>query len=315
MSLDRRAMLAGLGLSGLAIASPAFASVQGERNGIVRVGYLPIEVCAEVFYAGELGIFKKAGLDVRLEAFSSPGAVSAALVGNSIDIGLVDIAGLIIAHGHNIPLVYLTNGQLFDENAPAYSTIVPADSPLRDAKDFAGTFAVSSLSNIAALGTLAWVDKHGGDSKRIKFVESPFPIMADAVARHRVDAAVAVEPFLATALDKGLRVIAPHNGIAKSYVLSGWVTTRSWADSQPRAASAFARAIYEAGRWANRNHEASIPMLSKYTKMPPATIGRMSRGTFAESTNVALAQPVIDAAVTYGLVNSRFAAAELYHLV
>jgi len=47
------------------------------------------------------------------------------------------------------------------------------DGP-RAAKDVVGTVAAPSINNIGSLAILAWLDRNGGDSKRIKFVELPF---------------------------------------------------------------------------------------------------------------------------------------------
>ncbi len=88
---------------------------------------------------------------------------------------------------------------------------------------------------------------------------------------------------------------------------------RGWADQHPDVAARFAGAIYQTGAWANRNHGASAPILAKYSKLPLASIARMYRGTFAESTNVALAQPVVEAGATYRLVGKTFRAAELFY--
>jgi ABC-type nitrate/sulfonate/bicarbonate transport system substrate-binding protein len=92
---------------------------------------------------------------------------------------------------------------------------------------------------------------------------------------------------------------------------SCWVASRSWSETHPATATRFIRAIYEAGRWANHNAEASIPIVAKYTKMAP-DIGRgMHRGAFAESIDVASLQSVIDAAAAYGMSTKTFPAAEL----
>ncbi len=220
MNVTRSAVLSGIA-TGVASVVWRRAALSKEPMPIVRVGYIPAEVAAESFFGVDMGFFKKAGLEVALEAFVSPGAIASALVGGAIDVGLHDIAGMIAAHAHGVPLVYLATGQLFDERAPVYGTIVKADSPIVNARDFKGAFGVSSVNNIAALGTLAWIDKNGGDSKRVKFTELPFPTMTDAVARGTIDGAVPTEPWLASANERGLRTILPHNGIARSYVLSG----------------------------------------------------------------------------------------------
>ena len=313
INTSRRGALAGVGIAALALSEPRLALGQDSTGPAIRIGHLPIEVCAELFYAKELGFFKKAGLNVELQEFTSPGATASALLGNSIDVAILDTVGVLIAHSRNIPIVFLASGELFDEHAPNYGTIVPADSPIRSARDLSGTFAVSSLNGIATLGIQTWVDRNGGDSKRMKFVESPVPLMPDLVARHTVDGAVPVEPFIHIALNKGLRALLPHNGLAKSYETSGCVATRQWAEAHSAEAAALTRVLYDAGRWSNRNREASIPILSKYLRLSPSIILGMSRGVFSESTNLSVVQPVIDAAVTYGMIPKRFPASEIYY--
>ena len=69
----------------------------------------------------------------------------------------------------------------------------------------------------------------------------------------------------------------------------------------------------EAGRWGNRHHDASTPIIAKYTKLPVATVAKMHRGAFAESTNVALLQPVVDATLKYGMIAKAFPASELFY--
>jgi ABC-type nitrate/sulfonate/bicarbonate transport system substrate-binding protein len=139
VNVARRDLLATLGLSALALALPATAAAQSDSPGAIRIGVVPVDVCFEVFYAAESGIFEKAGIDARLVEFGNPGAVAAGLVGDAIDVGLYDVAGLIAAHSHNIPLVYLAAAKLFNDDNPAIASVVAADSPIRGAKDFAGT--------------------------------------------------------------------------------------------------------------------------------------------------------------------------------
>ncbi len=47
---------------------------------------------------------------------------------------------------------------------------------------------------------MAWVEKTGGDWRRVTTVEVPFPQMADALAGGQIDAAIFSEPFVAGAL-------------------------------------------------------------------------------------------------------------------
>jgi NitT/TauT family transport system substrate-binding protein len=310
----RRELLALLGYTGLALASPSVLRAQ-ESSDAVHVGVVPVEVCSEAFCGVDMGFFKNAGLNVELEFFTSPGAIATGVASGAIDVGLFDTPGLITAHSHNVPVLLLAGGKQYVDRDPIFGAIVPADSPIRSARDFAGTFAVASVNSMAALGIMAWIDRNGGDSKRVKFVEMPFPTMIDAVQRGTVAGAVPVEPWLSDATHNGLRTIFPTNGIARTFTASCWATSRSWAEAHPATAARFAKTIYEIARWANHNVNASIPIIAKYTKMPPDVIAKIHRGIFTETPDAVSLQPVIDAAATYGLVAKAFPAAELtYHV-
>src|SRR6202034_3854747 len=123
------------------------------------------------------------------------------------------------------------------------------------------------------------------------------PGMNDAEQRGTFIGAVSVEPWLSDARDKGMRTIAPANGLGSVFVASAWVGSQSWADGHPAIVAPFVSAIYAAGHWGNNNHTASIPIVAKYTKLPPDTLAKMKHGHFGESIDLKTIQPVIDAMV------------------
>lgn len=312
MAVTRSAFVSTLA-AGLATFAPTLGRTQTAAPAPLRIGVAPVEVCAEAFFGVDLGIFRKAGLDVDLQFFSSPGAVSTALAGNAIDAGLFDSVGLIAAHTHNIPIVFLAPGKLYEDAEPEISLVVRGDGP-HGPKDVVGTLAVPSVNNIGSLATLAWLDRNGGDSKHIKFVEMPFPIMNDAVQRGSVLGAVSVEPWLSDARDKGMRTLPPSNGLGRVFVASAWVASQQWVQSQPGAMDRLVSAIYEAGHFGNTKIAESIPIVAKYTKVSPETLAKIHRGRFAESIDLKTIQPVIDAMVSYNFIPKGFPASDLlYH--
>jgi NitT/TauT family transport system substrate-binding protein len=312
MAFTRSVFVSSLAATFASLAPRAGSAQTASPLTPTRIGVAPVEVCAEAFYGVDLGFFKKAGVDVELQFFSSPGAVSAALAGNAIDVGLFDSVGLIAAHARNVPIVFLAPGKLYEDSAPEISLVVRDDGP-RSAKDVVGTVAAPSVNNIGALATLVWLDRNGGNSKRVKFVELPFPAMTDAVQRGSVIGAVSVEPWLSDARDKGMRTIAPANGLGPVFVASAWVGSQSWAESHAAVVAPFVSAIYTAGRWGNKNHAASIPIVSKYTKVAPETLAKMKHGSFAEATDLKAIQPVIDAMVNYEFIPKGFPASDLVY--
>lgn len=67
--------------------------------------------------------------------------------------------------------------------------------------------------------------------------------------------------------------------------MSGFVTSRAWAETHKETAKKFAAAIHEAALWANKNHDESAPILASYTKIPLPIIKGMRRGNYATEFN------------------------------
>ena len=76
----------------------------------------------------------------------------------------------------------------------------------------------------------AWVDKNGGDSTKIKFVEMPFTEMEPALVQRRVDAALMADPDATTALSLGhTRVLSiPFDALGKEWLIGGWFAKTDW---------------------------------------------------------------------------------------
>jgi NitT/TauT family transport system substrate-binding protein len=194
MNATRRltiALLAAVLTLGVATASRA-----ADAPAVINLINLPADNSAEVYYAQDLGYFKDAGLDVRITAMTNSGAIIAALAGGGGDIGNAVVGSVADARGKGIPILYIAPAGLYDAASPTAALVTTKDSPIKKAADLTGkVVAVSGLNDLTYYATRAWIDKHGGNSAAVKFIELPFPAMAAAVAQRRIDAAYVIEPF------------------------------------------------------------------------------------------------------------------------
>jgi NitT/TauT family transport system substrate-binding protein len=281
----------------------------------IRVGVIPAEASAEAFYALDMGFFKKQGLNVDLQIMQNGAAIAAAVMGGSLDAGFSDTVSISNAYARGLPLVYLAPALLNTYAAPTIAILVNAAGPIHEAKDLNGTtIAVNGINNVTMLPVEAWIDKNGGDSKTVKWVEFPIPQENEAVSSGKVAATVTGEPFITFGTDKGLRALyMDKNAIAARYVLCGYFTTKDWAIKNPGLAAKFIAAIKETAQWANANPAAAGVILAKYTKLPQAVVDRMKHGQFAETLLVSDYQPVIDVAARYGVLPKPFPASEYFY--
>ena len=94
-------------------------------------------------------------------------------------------------------------------------------------------------------------------------------------------------------------------------MLSAWFTTSAYAQKNPDLIRRFRTAIYDAGRWANKNHAATAPILAKYTNLDVAIIGAMQRAAYTDKLTPADVQPQLDLAAKQGIIPHQMTASEL----
>jgi NitT/TauT family transport system substrate-binding protein len=298
-----------LGLTLAAVASagaPAFA-----QTAAIKVGTPPFEAAGAVYFARDLGYFSKAGLNVELVPIINSSAIAEAVASGTVDIGLSAVLSIAIAHARGIPFVFVAPGNANDSAAPSAALIVPTASAIHSAKDLSGkTIGIPALKTISEYAPRNWIDKNGGDSTSVKFLELPFASMKDALDAGRIDAAWVAEPFISNN-KKTTRVLSySFDAIAKQFLISGYFSTLTWAKANPALVAKFSQAIRAAGAWANANQAASADILVKEFKLDPVTLANMTRTRYAGTMTPAAIQPQIDVASHYGLF-TEFPATEL----
>ncbi len=75
----------------------------------VAIGTIPSEMDAIIDYGLDLGYFKSAGIDVHNTVLRSGPAVAAALVGRSLDAGLINTGTLAAARSRGVPIKFFAS--------------------------------------------------------------------------------------------------------------------------------------------------------------------------------------------------------------
>lgn len=281
---------------------------------VVNLGASPIDPMAVAYYAKEQGYFDRAGLDVRIQNFVGGGGAGmpAAVLSGALDIAIVDITALSSAHLRGIDFKVIAPGAIATPQTLTDQLTVAANSPITKGSDLNGkTIGLAALKSFQQVTAMAWVDKHSGDAKSLKFVELPIPQMGLALTSGRVDAVQLIEPFLTL----GKRDLHPlgnvFDGVANRFIFLAFFASNAWLQAHPAVASAFVNAIHAAAVWANSHQTESGQILARTAKMDPSIVAALSRSTYGESLEPALLQPAIDASARYGVIDKTYPAPEL----
>jgi NitT/TauT family transport system substrate-binding protein len=276
---------------------------------------VPTDDVTPVFYALKAGMYEKAGIDLQFVQTSSGSAATTAVVTGTYELGKASPIAPILAHLRGLPVAVVANGVVSTPRTPFSAMLVAADSPIKTGADCNGKIGVSpGLSDINSLAMETWIDKNGGDSKTLKWVEVPGSAAAEALAEHRVDFALLQEPQLSAALVQGkVRILADaYAAVADRWITSSYITNTEFATKHADALRKFVRVTYEAAAYTNAHKAETAPMMADRTKIPLTTYTKLTRGDGSTSTDPALLQPIIDMAVRYKVLSRAFPAKEMY---
>src|ERR1700675_3487926 len=172
--LSRRQLLRGAAGAGAAAVLPWERALAQTK---INFRYMKLGDLSTIFMATEKGFFKEAGLEITLASMVGGAAIQPALASGAISIGWTNVVSMCQGHVQGLDFRFVANGAIVKRGTHDFSGLmVGVDSPIKTGKDLEGKImGINTLGNITQATAMAWVDKHGGDSSKLKWVEMPMP--------------------------------------------------------------------------------------------------------------------------------------------
>jgi NitT/TauT family transport system substrate-binding protein len=297
-------------LAATAVAAPRRGAAQSAAP--IRIGASASDSYAEPLYLESAGVLQRYGLTVDVTLFASVGPIVQALLAGAIDVGLADMLQVAGMHNRGLPFAFFAGGGLYSSAAPTTALVVPRDSPVRKAADLDGqSVSVSSLASLSEIVTKNWLVRNGGDIASMKIIELPVASTIPTMLRGTVAAAFVGEPFITQFKDQIRWLGRAMDTIGPSFYISSWCASRTWIERNADAAHRLGQALYATARWANAHHPETAAILAKASKIDLDSIRTMNRVTWSTELDTRRMQPVLDAALTYHVIDRPTAAADL----
>jgi NitT/TauT family transport system substrate-binding protein len=315
MSINRSRALRVLGG---AIAAPALvtgfpAIVRSQTLTPIKIGIIPVDVAANAFFAQDLGLFTKAGFAVEFQVMASGPVLAQAVAGGAIDFGISNVATIGAARLRGLPFRFVAPAAVVNPGQkPTDIVMVAQDSTIKPGAGMNGKLiAINGLKDLQEIEARGFVDKFGGDSTTVKFVEVPFPAMGGALQEKRVDIIFPTEPFSTANTTVGKVIGDAFDGVGPRFMLLGWFAAESFLAKNAATATKFVSIMREASTWANSHQTESAVMLSNHTKMPAEIASKIVRATYGLTLDPSMLTPVLNLASRYGLIAQPVAANDL----
>jgi NitT/TauT family transport system substrate-binding protein len=253
-------------------------------------------------------------LNVQPTIVAIGAAAAAALSGGADDVAYTNILTLIQAHTHNVPMVFVAPGALILADNPTTQTLVLKDSPIHTGRDMNGkTLGSSSLRDINAAATLAWVDQTGGDSKTVRVIEVPASAGEAFLEEHRADAVTLNEPAVTQALSSGKSrtLTHPYDAVGTRIQTAGFAAMEPYVEKNRDVMARFARAMHESSVYTNSHLPQTVDLVADYSGVTVDVVAHSARFIDAEYLQPKNLQPLIDMSAKYGLIDRDFPAQEV----
>ncbi len=295
----RRALGTLAGAVGLAAGGRGRA---GSRAPI-RIGTVTTDPGMQPLYAQDQGFFRDAGLDATVTILNNASAIVAAIASGSLDVGQSSVSPVALAHQHGIPIRFIAAAGIYTEPPGNTILMVAKTSPIKTGADLNGkTIAIGILKDLTQFEASTWIDKTGGDSKTVRFIESRISEMPAVLDQGRADAAVLIEPFVTSAKTTSRVLANLSETMGGPYMVSGWVSADDWIRRNPELVKRYVAVMQRSATWANAHQDASAAVLVRYAKIQPDLVATMHRLKYAETAAIdpMTVQRPVDILVRYG---------------
>ena len=284
----------------------------------VKLGYMPIAEEMPKFVAAEKGIFQSHGLDAQLVRFESGPDMGTALLGGSIQIGMIGTPGLINAAVAGRPIIAIVDNGSNTVGPGGYEyytgLVVLDESPIKSIGDLKGRkVALNVLKANSEAQTVMqvrrWNQEHPAQAiditKDMQFVVLPFGSMPAALEKGIVDAASMIEPYM-TQLTKArkVRIIAPVQYAIPSWPVSFGVVRRDFAEQNGDTVTRFRAAWKESVAWIQAHPEEARAIMQKYAGVAPDVARQITLPKWSDDLRSTL-QPtelVMDGMLATGMI-------------
>jgi NitT/TauT family transport system substrate-binding protein len=227
-----------------------------------------------------------------MSSFNAGALALPLLQAGKLDISFSNTVSTLQAMEQGMHVAFIAPGAVVRTKPPdSTAALIALKGTIKSPKDFEGKrIAVNVINSTQGLYVAAYLDAHGVDRSKVKFVEIPFPQMRDPLLNKQVDVVALGEPFATVLLDTGqteavtyVYVDAQPNGDITQYI-----SLAEWAKKNPGVAGRFARAVQKGSEFVSApGNEAAVRQANmEFTHLAPALKDRVLLPRMGSSVNL-----------------------------
>lgn len=312
-----RTISAGALILSLALSTAALAETQGAGKDVIKLADSFGRTGVYTFYlADELGFFAEEGIKPEFVGVVPPPQLVAAVMAGRLDVGGAHVNRTIAGINAGAKIKAVVAQTETTKNQPHMVFVVPANSPIKSARDLIGKrLAIMAYGGCNEYTPYEWMRKNGVSKPKgkLKIIVVPPGKEIDAVKHGDADVAGAhMNPADLPKKGDNLRVLFTDYEV---WGTQGGATplyfSQKFIKEKPDVVRRFVKAIGKTNNWINANPEKAKAIQGKRTKTDPSQINvnhYALDGVIPDNT----VKLWIDLLTDYGEIKPGIATADIY---
>ncbi|TPG59819.1 hypothetical protein EAH89_06270 [Roseomonas nepalensis] len=302
----RAAVAASLGALAAPLAAPA---LRAQALTKLRVSVIPVLDVAPLHAAIAQNYFAAEGIEVDTSSTAGGATGLPGLVAGQYRVTFSNTVSALLGVREGLDFRFISGAARSLAQPPdTMAIVVRKGSGITSGKGLEGKRVASNTrNNIVWLRGMAWIDKTGGDWKRVTTVEVPFPQMADALVGGQIDAALFSEPFVTSAMeaqgDKLERIGWIIQETAPSSSIAQYVAMKEDLDKNGEVFDRFVRALHKGTDWVNAaaGKPELLQLVANFTRVPLERLQKVAFTAYPKEVTTAEIAELIATMTKFGL--------------
>lgn len=265
-----------------ASGSAAASTSSGSKSGpLVTVAWTRDASSLDSIVASTKGFYAKHGLNVKGSYVSATTSLPE-VTGKQYTVTGVADTQMFAADGEGLGLVALSGNQSDSSQDQTAGIIVGKGSGISSLKQLSGkTVGAPAVNGTLVLSTRSVVDRAGGDSKSIRFLQADSPNEPDLLKTGKLSAVLSLEPYKSELVADGYKNLGdPLRAVGDPAESDMYITSKTWAAAHPAAVAEWRAAMREADKWIAANPSKARQVLVQQKIVPQASASKFPLGDF-----------------------------------
>ena len=266
-----------------------FTNCTPKNDNVLKVGYIPIAECLQLYVAKDMGYFEEEGLIVELYSASGGPYIMNDLLSGAIDVGFSNVVSLIKQNDIGNPMRSAFGATYESENHQNHAIFVRKDSGIDDYKDLESKrISINAPKNIEELMLRKFLLENGIEDSSFNIL--PFPQMLPMLDAGNLDAVCIVEPFIKIAKsDTNNKKYLVNQYLAGSQsdkvLVATYAALNGVIEEKQGNFEKFVTAMTRATDFIENHKRDAVDIILKYTKIPEEIVQQIGLSEFDDKVD------------------------------